>query len=33
MLIVPGQYARVTTFMKDIGTDKMAKIEERLQRK
>jgi len=28
-----GQYARVTTFMKDIGTDKMAKIEERLQEK
>lgn len=28
-----GQYARVTTFMKDIGTDKMAKIEDRLQEK
>jgi predicted RND superfamily exporter protein len=28
-----GQYARVTTFMRDIGTDKMAKIEERLQEK
>jgi uncharacterized protein len=28
-----GQYARVTTFMKDIGTDKMQKIEERLQEK
>jgi hypothetical protein len=28
-----GQYARVTTFMKDIGTDKMKKIEERLQEK
>ncbi|HBK83717.1 MAG TPA: transporter, partial [Flavobacterium sp.] len=27
------QYARVTTFMKDIGTDKMEKIEERLQEK
>ena len=28
-----GQYARVTTFMRDIGTDKMKKIEERLQEK
>ncbi|MEQ3662858.1 MAG: efflux RND transporter permease subunit, partial [Flavobacterium sp.] len=28
-----GQYARVTTFMRDIGTDKMEKIEERLQEK
>ncbi|MGV7106195.1 efflux RND transporter permease subunit [Flavobacterium sp. U410] len=28
-----GQYARVTTFMRDIGTDKMAKIEEKLQEK
>lgn len=28
-----GQYARITTFMRDIGTDKMAKIEERLQEK
>ncbi|WP_338409570.1 MMPL family transporter [uncultured Flavobacterium sp.] len=28
-----GQYARITTFMKDIGTDKMAKIEDRLQEK
>ena len=28
-----GQFARVTTFMRDIGTDKMAKIEERLQEK
>ncbi|MEZ4786633.1 MAG: MMPL family transporter [Flavobacterium haoranii] len=28
-----GQYARITTFMRDIGTDKMAKIEERLQHK
>lgn len=26
-----GQYARITTFMRDIGTDKMEKIEERLQ--
>ena len=26
-----GQYARITTFMKDIGTDKMIKIEEKLQ--
>ncbi len=26
-----GQYARITTFMKDIGTDKMGRIEERLQ--
>ncbi len=26
-----GQYARITTFMKDIGTDKMERIEERLQ--
>lgn len=25
-----GQYARITTFMKDIGTDKMKKIEEKL---
>ena len=25
-----GQYARITTFMKDIGTDKMVKIEEKL---
>lgn len=25
-----GQYARITTFMKDIGTDKMEQIEERL---
>ncbi len=25
-----GQYARITTFMKDIGTDKMDKIEEKL---
>jgi len=28
-----GQYARITTFMKDIGTDKMGLIEERLQQK
>ena len=28
-----GQYARVTTFMRDIGTENMAKIEERLQHK
>lgn len=27
------QYARVTTFMRDIGTDKMKKIEDRLQEK
>lgn len=26
-----GRYARITTFMKDIGTDKMERIEERLQ--
>ncbi|NNC70148.1 MAG: MMPL family transporter, partial [Flavobacteriaceae bacterium] len=26
-----GQYARLTTFMKDIGTEKMERIEERLQ--
>lgn len=26
-----GQYARITTFMKDIGTDKMDGIQERLQ--
>ncbi|MCF1421686.1 efflux RND transporter permease subunit [Mangrovimonas futianensis] len=26
-----GQYARITTFMKDIGTDKMEKIEENLE--
>ncbi|MFD1616050.1 efflux RND transporter permease subunit [Gelatiniphilus marinus] len=26
-----GQYARITTFMKDIGTDKMERIEEDLQ--
>lgn len=28
-----GQYARLTTFMKDIGTDKMELIEERIQDK
>lgn len=28
-----GQYARITTFMKDIGTDKMERIEENLQAK
>ena len=28
-----GQYARITTFMKDIGTQEMAKIEERLHAK
>ncbi|WP_372744245.1 RND family transporter [Lutibacter sp.] len=28
-----GRYARITTFMKDIGTDKMIGIEERLQQK
>jgi len=28
-----GQYARITTFMKDIGTDKMKRIEENLQTK
>ena len=28
-----GQYARITTFMKDIGTDKMQRIEENLQNK
>lgn len=28
-----GQYARITTFMRDIGTDRMQKIEERLQDK
>ncbi len=28
-----GQYARITTFMKDIGTDEMAKIEKHLQAK
>ncbi|MCB0398247.1 MAG: MMPL family transporter [Winogradskyella sp.] len=28
-----GQYARITTFMKDIGTDKMERIQENLQHK
>ncbi len=28
-----GQYARITTFMKDVGTDKMQGIEERLKSK
>ncbi|RUA12514.1 MAG: RND family transporter [Flavobacteriia bacterium] len=28
-----GQYARMTTFMKDIGTDKMEQIEQRLEGK
>ncbi|MFH4968495.1 MMPL family transporter [Gaetbulibacter sp. M240] len=28
-----GQYARITTFMKDIGTDKMERIEENLEQK
>jgi hypothetical protein len=28
-----GRYARITTYMKDIGTDKMEIIEERLQQK
>jgi len=28
-----GRYARITTFMKDIGTDKMAKIEKKLHSK
>lgn len=28
-----GQYARITTFMKDIGTDKMERIQENLQTK
>ena len=28
-----GQYARITTFMKDIGTDKMERIEEDIQAK
>ena len=26
-----GQYARITTFMKDVGTDKMNDIQERLE--
>ena len=28
-----GQYARITTFMKDIGTEEMAKVEQQLQSK
>jgi len=28
-----GQYARITTFMRDIGTDKMAKVEKKLHSK
>jgi predicted RND superfamily exporter protein len=28
-----GQYARITTFMKDIGTDKMERIQENVQNK
>jgi predicted RND superfamily exporter protein len=28
-----GQYARITTFMKDIGTEEMAKVEHQLQSK
>ena len=28
-----GQYARITTFMKDIGTDRMETIEERMKEK
>jgi predicted RND superfamily exporter protein len=28
-----GQYARITTFMKDIGTDEMAKVEKKLNNK
>jgi predicted RND superfamily exporter protein len=28
-----GKYARITTFMKDIGTEEMAKVENRLQKK
>ncbi|KRB53916.1 RND family transporter [Flavobacterium sp. Root186] len=28
-----GQYARITTFMKDIGTDEMAKVEKKLNSK
>lgn len=28
-----GHYARITTFMKDIGTDEMAKVEQRLRTK
>ena len=28
-----GQYARITTFMKDIGTEEMAKVEQKLNKK
>jgi predicted RND superfamily exporter protein len=28
-----GQYARITTFMKDIGTEEMAKVEQRLHKR
>jgi predicted RND superfamily exporter protein len=28
-----GQYARITTFMKDIGTEEMAKVEDKLRKK
>jgi predicted RND superfamily exporter protein len=28
-----GQYARITTFMKDIGTEEMAKVEAKLQKR
>lgn len=28
-----GQYARITTFMKDIGTDEMARVEKKLHKK
>lgn len=28
-----GKYARITTFMKDIGTEEMAKVERKLQKK
>jgi uncharacterized protein len=28
-----GQYARITTFMKDIGTEEMAKVESKLRKK
>jgi predicted RND superfamily exporter protein len=28
-----GQYARITTFMKDIGTEEMAKVEDKLRNK
>ena len=28
-----GQYARITTFMRDIGTEEMAKVEDKLRTK